>query len=255
MNGKLTPNEEKALRFYIGDVSGNDSFFGDPKAYVVLNSLFFSGIRTETARASEGKYLNPAIIADIPRLLDFFDSLFSIFRKSATRESITSYRVERLTDYLVMREERSETVSLTSTSKTGFLNAYRDRRWIALMRFILPENTPFCIDVGETLSHYAKPDETEILIAPFVKTVIEEIPLSDTEMRITDCDGNPPQISCKVKLLGTERRKSTMPELTDCKAGQRVYKALNNGKKPDSESVSEYSHWKMSLQSILRNMI
>ena len=38
---KYTENEIKAIKFYRGDVSGGDSFYGDGKAYVTLNSLFF----------------------------------------------------------------------------------------------------------------------------------------------------------------------------------------------------------------------
>ena len=68
----LNEKEIRALRFYIGDVSGSDPFFSDPKAYVVLNSLFFPDISSERARAAEGKLLNPAIIADTERLTGFF---------------------------------------------------------------------------------------------------------------------------------------------------------------------------------------
>ena len=72
----LNEKEIRALRFYIGDVSGSDPFFSDPKAYVVLNSLFFPDISSERARAAEGKLLNPAIIADTERLSGFSEARF-----------------------------------------------------------------------------------------------------------------------------------------------------------------------------------
>ncbi len=256
MNGNLSSAEENALRFYIGDVSGNDAFFGDSKAYVVLNSLFFPDIATESARASEGKYLNPAIIADIPRLMEFFELLFSAFRKSIIEEDILTYRVERLSDYNSIRRN-SSTVSMTSTSTAGFLNEYRDRRGIALMKFSLTENQSYCIDIGKILSYYAKSEEAEILLPPFMKLDISEIPLTENEMRITDCDNNSPQVSCNVKLSGIEKYSGNIPELSanGSQAGQRVYNALNNGKLPDKEDIEHYSHWKNDLQKILHSII
>lgn len=255
MHGKLSEAEENALRFYIGDVSGNDAFFGDPKAYVVLNSLFFPDIATETARANEGKHLNPALIADIPRLIDFFGGLFSAFAKSVIEEKTLTYRVERLSDYQLMRR-KSETISMTSTSTAGFLNAYRDRRGIALMKFEL-ENAPYCIDIGKTLPYYAKPDEAEILIAPFMELSIAETRLNADEMKITDCDGTPPQISCTVKTMGIAHYSGSVPELSadGSKAGQRIYNALNSGTQPEKSDIEQYSQWKIDLQKILHSMI
>lgn len=255
MSGKLSLAEENALRFYIGDVSGNDDFFGDPKAYVVLNSLFFPDISTETARANEGKYLNPAIIADIPRLIGFFSDLFSAFAKSVIEKDVLTYRVERLSDYRLIRRN-SATVSMTSTSTAGFLNAYRDRRGIALMKFSLG-NTPYCIDISKALPYYAKSDEAEILIPPFMELSIEETELNADEMKITDCDGRPPQVSCRVKTAGIARYSGSIPELSVCgsKAGQRIYTALNNGIQPDKSDIEMYSQWKSDLNKILHSMI
>ncbi|MCM1133771.1 MAG: hypothetical protein NC340_09905 [Ruminococcus flavefaciens] len=255
MSGKLSATEENALRFYIGDVSGDDDFYGDPKAYVVLNSLFFPDIATESARASEGKYLNPAIIADIPRLIDFFGNLFSAFRKSALEENVLTYRVERMADYKLCRE-RSMTVSMTSTSTGGFLNAYRDRKGIALMKFNLPEGS-CCIDVGKALPHYAKPEEAEILLPPFMKLDIAEIQPTESELLITDSDNQPPQVSCIVGLLGIEKHSGDTLILSadGSEAGQRVYKALNSGEIPDNSDVEQYSCWKSDLQKILYSMI
>lgn len=255
MSGKLSPSEENALRFYIGDVSGDDAFFGDPKAYVVINSLFFPDIATETARASEGKHLNPALIADIPRLIGFFGDLFSAFEKSVIEEKVLTYRVERLSDYQLMRRN-SATVSMTSTSTAGFLNAYRDRRGIALMKFEL-ENTPYCIDVSKALPYYAKSDEAEILIAPFMELSIAETELNADEMKITDCDGTPPQISCMVKPMGVAQYSGSVPELSadGSQAGQRIYNALNSGTQPEESDIKLYSQWKMDLQKILHSMI
>lgn len=251
----LTDAEKNALRFYIGDVQGNDPFYSDPKAYVVINSLFFPDISTEKARADEGKYLNPEIIADVPRLLSFFESLFSVFRKSQLSEDMTTYRVERMSDYCLCRE-RSQTVSMTSTSTAGFLREYQDRRGIALMRFNIPKNS-HCIDVAETLSFYAKPQEAEILLPPFMNVTIKEKSLTDTELLILDSDGCPPMVSCTAETGDISQYAHDIPDIDyeGAEAGQRIYKALNEKNIPEKEDIEIYSHWKKNLQKVLHSII
>lgn len=251
MNGNLSKAEINALRFYIGDVPENI----DSKAYVVLNSLFFPDIYTEKARADEGKYLNPDIIADIPRLIRFFELLFSAFRKSALSEDILTYRVERMADYILCRE-RMQTISMTSTSKNGFLDSYRDRKGIALMKFSLSAGL-HCIDIGKVLPHYAKSCEAEILLPPFMKLEITENQPSADELKITDSDGIPPLISCKVKAISIESSHTKPHKLTSdgARAGMHIYTALNSKQEPDYHDIKLYSLWKISLSAILKNML
>ncbi len=246
----MNQKQKDALKFYIGDVSGTNSFYGDNKAYVVLNSLFFPEIYSERLRSAEGKYLNPAIIADIPRLLGFFNDLFSLFGKAKLEKSCTAYRVERWADFELCRRT-GQTISMTSTSLSGFLNSYRDRRGIALMRFNLAERQ-HCIDVGQTLDYYAKSEESEILVPPFMKLNLSDNTLTDTEKRITDCDGNPPIISVTATLGDVADYENVgNTYVSDCIAGMRVYEALNCGKSPSEEDISEYSKWKKIFQKQL----
>lgn len=250
----MTANEKNALKFYIGDVSGNDSFYGDNKAYVVLNSLFFPDIRSEQLRAAEGKYLNPAIIENISRLLDFFENLFSLFGKAYLRNSCKTYRVERMADFVLCRS-LGRTVSMMSTSLSGFLESYRDRRGIALMKFNLAEGTK-CVNVAEILDYYAKPEESEILIPPFMSMNICENHLTDEERLITDCDANPPIISVNASISGICGDLDCVnSEISDSKAGIRVFNALNEGGIPDSEDIAEYSAWKKLLQNKLLSIL
>lgn len=251
----LTSSEKKALRFYIGDVSGDHPFYSDPKAYIMLNSLFFPGIVSESARAAEGKKLNPHILADLPRLMDFFSVLLSAFRKETVRDKITVYRVERLSDYLLCHE-RGATVSLTSTSKAGFLNNYRDRHGIVLMRFTLTPGVP-CINVSETLDYYAKPEEAEILLPPFLETELTEIELTPDEMNITDSLNEPPQKSVIALPKGISDAYPETHELSTegAAAGQRVCLALNSEESPRPEDIQLYSQWKSALQQELSRML
>ncbi|MBR3971036.1 MAG: hypothetical protein IKJ87_08155 [Ruminococcus sp.] len=249
----LSENEKKALRYYIGDVFGNDTFYGDKKAYIVINSLFFPDIFSESARAAEGKYLNTAIIEDVPRLLGFFEDLFSVFGKVRLKNDYTTYRVERMADFELCHRY-GRTISMTSTAISGFLDSYRDRRGIALMKFRLAEGN-HCINVAETLDYYAKPEETEILIPPFMEMKIRENSLADSERRITDCDGNPPVISVDAEIGGICGMSDGQDvELYRCNAGIRLYKALNEGNTPDSDDIAEYILWKKLFQKQLKKM-
>lgn len=251
---KYTENEIAAIKFYTGDVSGADPFYGDEKAYVTLNSLFFDGVDTERMRAEEGKRLNPAIIGNMPRLLGFFNSLFSAFGKSRLTHPCKTYRVERMADFEMCRR-LGRTISMTSTSSAGFLDTYRDRRGIALMEFNLNEGA-HCIDVAEALDYYAKSEEREILLPPFMTFDVEEKELTADESRITDCDGNPPLISVAVSVKGFGGDKENADvHICDCEAGIRVYDALNSGSNPTDADIAEYSLWKKALRKRLCSII
>ncbi len=250
----LTEKEKNALKFYIGDVSGDDPFYGDGKAYVALNSLFFPDIYSEKMRAGEGKFLNPAILEDIPRLLDFFNSLFSAFGKLRLEKTCKTYRVERMGDFEICRR-KGRTISMTSTSLSGFLDAYRDRRGIALMEFTLSEGLN-CIDVSAALDNYVKAEETEILLPPFMEIEIVKKEINDAERRITDCDGDPPIISTAISVKGICSDISAANiHISDCKAGIRIYNALNSGEIPESADVAEYSEWKRTLRKLLYSIL
>ena len=241
---ELNKREKAALRYYIGDVSGSDPFRSDPKAYLVLNSLFFAGTATERARAAEGKRLNPAILADTDRLTELFADLFSAFRRCAAEEERRTFRVERWSDYALCRAAGA-TLSLTSTSTAGFLRYYRDRLGITLMRFALPKGTP-CIDVAAALDFYAKPDEAEVLLPPFLRLEIAEVPVTDDERSILDSAGKPPRCSCTATADGIQPCTAAEAELPHGggQAGQRVLAALNAGELPSSEDEELYSQWK-----------
>jgi len=247
----LTDGQLRAVRYYIGDVSGNDAFWGDGRAYVGLNALFFPGIGTEKLRAAEGKFLNPALLEDTDRLTKLLTDLLSSFRRDMVAKSVTTCRVERSADYRFM-EEQGKTISFTSTSTAGFLRSYTDRRGIVLMRFSLSPDTP-CLDVSKVLPYYAKPEEAEILLPPGLDLVIREIPLAPEELSMTDSDGLPPQLSVMVIPRQGEPQESAPVLLPSggSQAGMRVYKALNEGRTPSHEDIVLFSEWKAAFRNML----
>lgn len=252
MNQYLNNREKLWLKYYIGDVSGVDTFWSEPKAYLVLNSLLYDGIETEISRTREGKFLNPAILDDVDRLLDFYDNMFSAFGKCHAEDDIITYRVERYSDFLPIRKI-NRTISFTSTSTGGFLDAYRDRKGITLIKFSIPENVS-CINVAEALDFYAKSDEKEVLLPPFMKLDLTEITLTEKELSITDSDGKNPKNSYKAVCSPMNIKERTENISRDgAKAGRRIYNALNNGIIPTENDIETYTQWKRNLHAIYKN--
>ncbi len=243
---QLNRNEINALRYYTGDTSCCPDYPDNAKAYVVLNSLFFSGIATESARAAEGKFLDSALITDIPMLCDLLGNIFSAFSHAVSPADMQTFRVERYSDYQKILEA-GRTVSFTSTSTAGFLDAYRDRKGIALMRFSLPAGT-HCIDMASLLDEYRKSGEQEILLPPLMKLGISQIPLTESEKNITDSSGEPPAVSCSAVCSGySPMRMADDISADGASAGERVFAALNSGKTPEDEDIRLYTEWKKSL--------
>ena len=239
----LLDQQQHAVKWYIGDVNGEDPFWGDPKAYVTVNALFFPGIAAEQARALEGKRLNPAILEDAERLQRVLRDLLSAF--TPLPAELMTYRVERYSDYRMMLEQGTRTLSFTSTSTAGFLKAYQDRSGIALMRFRLPPGTP-CIDMSKVLECYAKSEEAEILLPPGLQLTITEQPLLPAEREILDADGRPPYLSVTAVPNGMRTALHGDCALPDAfrQAGIRVLRDLSAGNCPSPEDVSEYVQWK-----------
>ena len=248
----MTEKQLRAIRFYIGDVSGSDPFWGDPKAYLVLNSLLYSGISTELSRAAEGKRLNPHILDDTGRLLNVYAELFSAFRQCAAVHEQTTFRVERWSDFLLNREA-GRTLSFTSTSTAGFLPDYRDRKGIALLKFRIKKGTP-CLDMAKVLPEYAKSQEAEILLPPGMELSFREVEMSPEERLITDSEGAPPvgcfEVDCGEVFLPQLSEKALPQEGAD--AGKRLYSAICSGAAPDEADAESYIGWKEQFHSLLR---
>jgi len=253
MTNMITEEEYRALRWYEGDTEGEDPFFSDRRAYLTINSLLYPGLRNERARAAEGKKLNPSFFDDNERLLEMYRQLISALCRAEKPETRHTYRVERFSDFEAQRCS-GMTLSFTSTSTAGFLPAYQDRTGIALLRFEIPAGFP-ALDFTEALPHYAKSDEHEILLAPYQKLEYTEIPLLESERLILDAQGNPPVISCRVKVGRTVPQGTETVPLPHCDAGRNVYEALNCGRAPAEEDVLQYLRFKELLQQHIRVML
>ena len=252
---KLTEKQLLAVKYYEGDVHGKDPFWGDPKAYVTINSLFFDGIGTEQRRAAEKKYLNPAVIEDPERLMDLCKDLLSAFHTPDLCRSRNTYRVERYADYLEMKKHGC-TVSFTSTSTGGFLRSYGDRIGIALIEFEIPAGMP-CFPFAEMLQEeYKKTEEQEILLPPGLALDIREIEPNEEDKQIRDAEGNSPLVKAHIRITGYVQDSGSadetkIPDKESIQAGIRVYQALNAGTEPAAEDAEKYISWKKNLRNIL----
>ncbi|MDE6088803.1 MAG: hypothetical protein K2G25_10540 [Oscillospiraceae bacterium] len=245
----LTLEEIRAVKFYIGDCAGEEfhPFWSDPKAYLVLNSLFFDGIRTEQARIAEGKFLNPEIVADRERLKNLLRDLLSVFRKSCNPQWLTVYRVERFQDFQAM-QQAGRTISFTSTSQNGFLDAYRDRAGIALLHIEIPPRTP-CIPMQDFFGNaYAKPEESEILLPPFLNLHFEKISLTDSEKQILDSEQNPPVCACLVRTEDFSILEfSENHKINGNYDVSEIYRKLNRREILTPAEILYYTNWKKEL--------
>ena len=251
----LNKKEEKMLRFYEGDVEGEDPFWSDPKAYLTINSLFFKGIENEVCRTDENKRLNPFFLEDPERLMDVCVTLFEIAQKNQAEKNVSAYRVERYNDYLAMKHA-GKTISFTSTSTAEFLNDYRDKRGLALLRIEIEEGTP-CIDMGALLSSYLKQNESEILLIPDTTVEIEELEVTEEYKKITDMDNAPPKVYALIKVRkGSDSREEVLFDKAlyeqGAESGKRVYEALNQHDYPEEEDIQKYSLFKEMFVSELK---
>ena len=255
----MNERQINAILFYEGDVSGDDPFWGDPKAYVTLNSLLFPGTENEKARAREGKRLNPAMLKDPERLLQVYRDLLSAAKECRTVKERKVWRVERFSDYVLCRD-LGRTISFTSTSTAGFLGQYGDKLGLAVMEFTLPSGTP-CINLAEALNVYAKAEEAEILLPPGLPLSFTERAPRGEELRVTDMEGKPPVVFAEAQVvlrdfesLGAEKEADEPAyELlrAEREAGERFYTCLNEGRQPDITDETAFLKWKEWLQEKL----
>ena len=248
-----------AIRYYQGDVSGDDPFWGDPKAYVTLNALFFPGLDNEKARAGEGKRLNPEIVRDPRRLGALLSALAAGFAPLRTGGELTVSRVERLSEYQ-LQKALGRTVSFTSTSMSGFLNAYRDKRGLALIKYVLPEGTP-CLIMRESLPQYLKADEAEVLLPPGLTLAIEERPADGPLRLITDMDGDPPAvlaIATAGRIMPPDAAegadRAPFSDAAGAAAAVRTLSAIAQGETPDADDAAAYIRWKAGVAHAARAM-
>lgn len=248
---------KNALRYYVGEPKAYPNVPEDPGAYNTLNTFFFEGTDSERARVAEGKSLNPEFLDEACDTLSLCADLMTALKYGGLnkeKEEIV-YRVSRRVDVDQMLE-RGMTVSFTSTSKSGFLKEYTDKAHLILLQIHIAPHAPRA-DMAELLEDYAKPDEQEVLLPPWLPVTLESAELSTSEMAIKDRDGNPPEAKCIVKTGDSIQFKPNNPavqgDATDIEARKRFYGTLMNHKTPAEADELAYIAWKERLLSLIHS--
>ncbi len=253
---KLTKEEAEAVRFYEGDLTGfdlRDPFLNDARAYVTLNALLFDGVRTEYLRVREGKRLNPAMLADLPRLTALYCALLSASQKGAVTEPVCGYRVERAGDFTVCRAA-GKTLAFTSTSLRGFLPAYGDKQKIVLLTYHVPPKTPAII-FSQLLDCYLKANEDELLLPPYLHFECAERPLTASDFEIRDMNGDPPCAAFDLTVCGRQQvHLPAAPAMQDCAAGIRIFAQIHAGVPEDQLDPDDLAAYLRCKETVQRGM-
>lgn len=271
----LTEKERASIRFYQGDIrkraedgtlsdgASEVGFYGIPSAYKTMNCLMFDGIDNEKERIAEGNtVLNPQVYLEIERVVDVFCDIFRAMCKcrSNTQRQIV-YRTERGISVQEMKR-LGQTISFTSTSKERNPKKYfRKKKSLTLLELIVPAGTPY-LDFEETLgddNYYS--DQKEILLPPFLESVLYEGELTAEETSYRDADGQPPQ-GRYIAVLGAlrlyaqnETNRNGAPELGNLirekKKMAGFLSRLNAKEELSQREIQAYCTWKREFREII----
>ncbi len=238
---------ERIIRFYEGDVEGNDPFYSDPKAYVTWNALLFPDISTEIARSEEGRYLNPSFLECPERIIDLTLDLYQKMSKSEKEQIV--YRVERYSDYQVFLKEK-RLCTFLSTSTSGFLNAYQDKNQLVLMRITILKGIK-CLDFSKALDSYKKQEEKEILLPPYLTFEMHPLEMNERILAIHDRNDQCPAVYCDIKVGQSDYVIDEITiDIDKCiEASKRVYECLNQKQAFNDLDVNAYILFKKYIQN------
>ena len=239
----LCQEQTDALRFYEGDIDkteAEDRFYGDAKAYVTWNALLFEGMETEEARTEENRVLNEAFLEDPDRVIHLSNLILS---SMTSHSDVDVFRVERLADYQMFMKT-GILQSFISTSKNGFLGSYEDKNDLVLMKMHIPSGVPYA-DMAELLQSYAKAEEAEILLPPYLTIHAEKLEMTEDIMCIRDRYGKPPAVYCQTEVennIPAAEYVKMDAEIID--ASKRVYHLLNAHENSNTADVQKYLQYK-----------
>lgn len=166
-NIEFTDGEIKALRAYIGEDVGYSFYPGNDMLYSITNAMFKAG-RTLGETSAGWKHADAviAILNNPEEFMGFSENLISLLHKygKTINEHIDVVRSEPNAQFIL---KEGMTKSFLSTAKGGeeLTSFKRDTKDSLMVRV---ENGVDFVDVAELLQDdYSKPDEREVLIAPF----------------------------------------------------------------------------------------
>ena len=221
----FTDEEKYAIKVYEGVSPGGGPLANSYNSYETMNAMLFPGIINEVTRIfDDRKYLIPDSIRNADELMTLTDNLYSAmykYGKTMSRDmdendTVKVLRVDRSASFPLM-ELRGEILSNFSTTTASHYKTMFKKAKITLVEANI-EPGASCIDFSAALGNdYQYDSEQEILIAPFSKVEMQEVELSDSEKRITDLSGNPPERKILMTVKSQEKATPLSTEETEDK--------------------------------------
>lgn len=257
-----------ALRLYEGDTrvraeNGQlcprqwaDPFRKDEKAYQTLNALLFPGISNERARIfKENRQLNPVYVQRLEETLEVYCDIFRsmCWGREDRPEELVVRRVERMDSVELLKKGR--TISFVSASKAPYSSSFSQKDGVALMEIHIKPDMPY-VDFQKALGEeYARRDEKEVLLPPFVEISMEKVEMNKAEKKaVRDLKGSRPEEKYKVETKGFSCYSGETEEdelLRGRETAVEALKAMNRGEW--QQDFSAYIAWKKQLKDYLEN--
>ena len=266
----LTPAEDEAIRFYMGDpaIVKDGSYRGGPEAYNTINALLHPGCDNEMDKAAEGRTIelfDRAHLQSYLKLIRLITGAMERYRRACINDPDhlhPAYRIDRASS-LRRYEADGVIYGFFSACREGFLPQYaKKKEQIVLLKVERDDQLPY-LDFARLFGGlYAKPEEAEILMPYGAKILsVEPMPLSEEEGRIyADRSGNPP---CgKYRMLLTAPEEYQMDQERLCRLEQAVtdeaavarisalMQKLTHRQTLTAEEIKDYSEWKRQVMEI-----
>ena len=245
----FTDEEKYAIKVYEGVSPGGGPLANSYNSYETMNAMLFPGILNEFTRIfDDGKYLNSDSIRNADELMTLTDNLYSAmykYGKTMSRDmdendTVKVLRVDRSASFPLM-EQRGEILSNFSTTAASHYKSMFKKAKITLVEANI-EPGASCIDFSAVLGNdYEYNTEQEILIAPFSKVEMQEVELSDSEKRITDLRGNPPER--KILMTVKPQEKATPVSAEEIEDKENLMKVFSDPvKRENAATLLELIH-------------
>lgn len=280
---EYTQDEIDAINTYGGKNPGGSYIAEQQDAYHLLNVLMYPGIQGEVEKFFlENKNPRSPALQEPDALVECYRNIISAMVKYSLQMTDTLYtrRVDRNLAVDLIKENDSRTVSFFSTSLHDFDENFAvSKTGVALEEAVIRPGT-LCIEFEDILREdYAYAYEAEVLVAPFAKGEVEEIPLETDEFGIKDKNGEPPQRKVRIEFDREPQREASKEELEET---EEAYKIINDSKvirnakafldamkigyssgmtfeeykkNIDEELIADYLKYKGALQTIVKSII
>ena len=281
---QYTQDEMDAINTYGGNPPGGSALASFQDSYHIINALMYPGIHGEVEKFyNEDKDPRSSILENPEALVSCYKSIISSMVKYSLQmeDTVRCRRVDRNLGVELMKEVGSRTASFFSTTLMDYDEAFASSKIGVALEEVEIEPGVLCIDFKDILKDkYTYAYEAEVLVGPYVRGDIEEIPLDTYDFSIKDKNGEPPQRKVMITFSKEEQKPLSDEEKQDVEDAYKVLhdpdmiknarafldmlKTRNGEKKRpfelfketlDPEVVDNYLEYKGALQLIIKSLI